>query len=100
MPLGPQLSFILALVFLDQEESPVVDSLLATGLHGVQTGITHANQAARDIVSATTEEHPATTVNLTDAIVELKVSEHQVKASAAVIKTADEVLGTLIDIKA
>lgn len=83
----------------------MIESALAAGLQGVQTGIANANQAARDIANAATArpgEQQGKDVNatITQAAVELKVSENQVKASAAVVRTADEVLGTLIDIKA
>lgn len=86
----------------------MIESALAAGLQGVQTGIANANQAARDIATATTtrpseqQSSSGEDVNatITQAAVELKVSENQVKASAAVIRTADEILGTLIDIKA
>lgn len=86
----------------------MVDSVLSTGLQGVLTGVEGAQQAAQDIVTATTiggstvdgTENPAAIVELTEAIVDLKVSEQQVQASAAVIKSADEMLGTLVDIKA
>ena len=43
---------------------------------------------------------PAATVDLTQAIVDLKTSEQQVMASATVVKSADEIIGTMLDIKA
>lgn len=93
----------------------MVDSVLSTGLQGVQSGIDNARRAAEDITRATTQ--PTTTnesdqaeggqpvvqddtVSLAESIVDLKVSENQVQASAAVVRTADEVLGTIVDIKA
>ena len=85
----------------------MVDSVLSVGLQGVQNGLATTYQAAQDIASATTTEKSKdapngrdVTADITTAVVELKVGEHQVKASAAVIKTADEMMGTLIDIKA
>lgn len=104
----------------------MADSVLSIGLQGVQNGLANANQAAKDILAATTTNSTAadsTATNsatagstvasgnsnrssgdgltdITTAAVELKMSEHQVKASTAVIKTADEMMGTLIDIKA
>ena len=39
-------------------------------------------------------------IDLASAIVDLKTSELQVKASAKVIQVADETIGTLIDTKA
>ena len=72
-------------------------SLLATGVQGVQKGMARANEAAGVIARNGTTEQDG---DLATPIVELKRSELQVKASAAVIKTADEMVGTLIDIKA
>ena len=71
--------------------------LLNTGVKGVQTGLASANDAAGRIARFGTTEQDG---DLATPIVDLKRSELQVKASAAVIKTADEVVGTLIDIKA
>lgn len=74
-----------------------ISSVLSTGVQGLQSGLNRANQAAGQIArSGTTTENG----DLATPIVELKNSELQAKASAAVIKTADELLGTLIDTKA
>lgn len=85
----------------------MVDSILSTGLQGVQNGLTTTRNAAQDIATATTvdftqeaETGTDVTSDITTAAVELKIGEQQVKASAAVIRTADEILGTVIDLKA
>ena len=88
----------------------MVDSVLSIGLKGVLSGVEAAHQAAQDIVAATTvqassegeavESSPAATVDLTQAALDLQASEQQVMASATVVKSADEMLGTLLDIKA
>lgn len=72
-------------------------SVLATGVQGVQAGQARANEAAGKIARFGTTEQDG---DLATPLVDLKRSELQVKASAAVIKTADEIVGTLIDIKA
>ncbi len=72
-------------------------SVLATGVQGVQTGLASANDAAGKIARFGTTQQDG---DLATPLVQLKSSELQVKASAAVIKTADEMVGTLIDIKA
>lgn len=72
-------------------------SLFAAGVQGVQSGVARANDAAGQIARFGTAEQDGDVVT---PMVELKSSELQVKASAAVIKTADEMVGTLIDIKA
>lgn len=69
-------------------------SVLSTGVQGLQAGIGRANQAAGQIARAGTSQEGG---DLATSLVDLKASEQQVKASAAVIKTADDMLGTLID---
>lgn len=94
----------------------MVESILATGLEGIKSGIGSAQQAAQDIANfATTAEvsdpassngastaqgGPASVVNLTESVLQLQSSETQVQASAKVVETADKVLGALLDIKA
>ena len=96
----------------------MVDSVLATGVAGIQRGISNAQDAAQRITNATTTdpldnesvagEVPSTNPgsaadaagglnDLTEGAVQLIQSEQQVQASAAVVRTADETLGTLID---
>lgn len=72
-------------------------NVLATGLQGLQGGVARANDAAGKIARAGTTDPDG---DLTTPLVQLKSSELQVKASAAVVKSADDMIGTLIDIKA
>lgn len=75
------------------------NSALQTGLQGVQQGIEGAERSAREIVRAGTVDGPAgsNSNDVTESVVDLKLYERSVEASAQVVKTADEVLGTLID---
>jgi len=95
-----------------------IQSAFNTGVQGFQQAQEDANQAAINIVETTTHnaesfsaesadvnvEAPASesksTPNLNQEIVNLKVAEFQAKASANVIQTADETLGTLLDVTA
>lgn len=74
-----------------------INSILSVGLQGVQAGMDRANQAAGQIarVGANFESG-----DLASPIVDLKISELLVKASATIIKTGDQMLGTIIDINA
>ena len=92
-----------------------IQSAFNSGVQGFNKATETANQAAVDIVEATTfnaEDDSQVsssstqtslsaeqTPNLNQSIVELKVAEHQAKASAEVIKSADENLGTLLDVR-
>ncbi|MCP9337235.1 hypothetical protein [Stutzerimonas xanthomarina] len=80
-------------------------SLLSAGLGAYQAGQQRVDQAGAAIVrgSAPVPENSqavAETVGLTEELVQLKVGEHQAKAGARILQTADEVLGTLINTKA
>lgn len=77
-------------------------SLLQIGLAGLQAGQTQATEAASRIASAGTDAPGAANslASISEAAVGLITGETQVKASAAVVKAADEALGTLIDVMA
>lgn len=88
----------------------MVDSVMASGLQGVQRGVNNAQQAAQNIAETTTQPREQSNnveragsderPSLEESIVELKTSERQVEASAQVVKTADDLLGTIVDISA
>ena len=86
-------------------------------MQGFQKATEDANQAAASIAESTAfsaedfglgqEANDGTVAqntksgdlsDLNQSIVDLKVAEYQAKASAEVIQTADETLGTLLDV--
>lgn len=68
-----------------------INSVVSTGVHGVQLGIERANQAGERIARSGAENAEA---------VELRLGELQVKASAKVVEVGDSMLGSVIDIQA
>ncbi len=89
-----------------------IQSAFNSGVQGVQRATQAADEAAADIVAETTAAQEADAVSqepvrneqkipdLNQSLVDLKVAEHQAKASTEVIKTADDSLGTLLDVTA
>lgn len=103
-----------------------IQSAFNSGLQGLQNARATADKAAADIASNTTfqaeesaEQANADSTNtevsteissqasnknevpsLNQSIVNLKVAEYQAKASTEVIKSADDSLGTLLDVTA
>jgi hypothetical protein len=94
-----------------------IQSALNSGIQGFQKATDEASQAAANIVAQTTASRDESIINqtvtsqtatnneqkipdLNQSIVELKVAEFQAKSSAQVIKTADDILGTLVDVTA
>tara|TARA_B110000879_G_scaffold98535_1_gene133984 strand:+ start:164 stop:388 length:225 start_codon:yes stop_codon:yes gene_type:complete len=70
------------------------NSLLQVGATAMQAGIQQAGQAAAKIADVTNNND----TSLSQSVVDLLQAEHQVKASAQVIKTADQMMGAMIDI--
>lgn len=88
-----------------------VQSAFSAGVQGLQNAQQQASEAASNIATATSPRNDVEgvealasnsndVINVNQEIVELKVAEHQASASAQVIKSADETLGTLIDVTA
>lgn len=81
-------------------------SAFSSGLAGMQAGHQRVEQAAVNVAAGGRAAEPAApgeTVSLSDMasnLVELTVGRHEVEASARVVETADEILGTLINIRA
>ena len=79
-----------------------VDNALNIGLQGFQDAQSRLTEAAQDIASQSVTDSTTDSVNtqdLTKSLVDLKVAELDAKANANVIKTASDVLGTILDIE-
>ena len=68
------------------------------GLTGVQKGLDGIQKTASEIASKDLMEG-TDTKNMAEDIIDLKVSERQVEASAQVVKAVDDAIGALLDIK-
>lgn len=101
-----------------------IQSAFNSGVQGFQKASEDATKAASDIVvstvlapqaaadaninqasasqntQATTQLNNQTQPELTQSLINLTVAEYQAKGSAEVIKTADEALGLLLDVRA
>ncbi|HAB55950.1 MAG TPA: flagellar biosynthesis protein FlgE [Cellvibrionales bacterium] len=70
------------------------NTLLQVGTAAMQAGMQQAGQAAAEI-AAVAKNNDA---SLNHSVVDLLQAEHQVKASAQLVKTADQMMGAMIDI--
>ncbi len=77
----------------------MIDSLNNIALSGINNGLNNLQKNAGQIASATAMEGAATQSLLT-AVVDLKANVTQVKASVDVLNVSDELIGTILDIKA
>jgi len=74
-------------------------SAFSSGLNTVQSGQRRIDQAASDIASAPVNRN-SDAADTAESLVQLSVGKTEAQAGAKVIETSDEVLGTLIDIRA
>ncbi len=72
-----------------------ISTTLSTGLQGIQAGMQRVNLAGGRIAMPTSDPDVLAT-----SAVEQMSGRHQVDISAQVVKTADQMLGTLIDLTA
>lgn len=81
----------------------MISNTLSIGIQGIQDGMVGMDNAARRIARAGVDGPQGSAEgagNLIEPIVDLKIYERSVEASAQVVKTADETLGTLLDVMA
>lgn len=94
-----------------------IGSALNSGIQGLQDANQGVAEVSANIARARTEREgveqeqveqqslespppiPANQVNLTDEVVNLRVEQFNAQANTQTIQTADEVLGTLIDVR-
>lgn len=67
---------------------------------GIQQNSEQVKQAAQQVVEATTTRPTQGAVEATEALVKLKEGEQGVALNAKVLESADQQLGTLLDVKA
>ena len=68
-----------------------VGSAIANGLAGIQKGVERMNDAAQEIAEGNVDAEP---------VVETLIARTEVEANAKVVKTADEMSKSLLDILA
>lgn len=78
-----------------------IGSVVNQGLIGMQKSQSSMLQSAQQIAQVgTTQRDTASANDLVEPLVNLKVQAQVFDSSAKVVKTADETIGTLLDIKA
>ncbi|MDX1756764.1 MAG: flagellar biosynthesis protein FlgE [Marinobacter sp.] len=81
----------------------MINNTLAIGIQGMQDGMLGMENAARKIARGGVDGPQGAATGrapLVEPIIDLKLYQRSVEASAQVVKTADETLGTLLDLMA
>lgn len=69
---------------------------IQSAMTGIQSGISKINRNAADIASQSVAGDAA---DLTRSLIDMRQNQLQVEASIKVVKTSNEVLGSLLDVK-
>ncbi len=89
-----------------------VNPMLSAGANAISNGVRSMDSVAQEIAQQRLGEQPSESAGdgeprsgtaideISAAVVDLKLYERQVQAATQVVKTADEVLGFLIDVHA
>lgn len=81
----------------------MISNTLGIGIQGVQEGLQGMEMSARKIARGGSDGPQGSAAGgggLIEPMLDLQLYERSVQASAQVVKTADETLGTLLDINA
>ncbi|HKK55236.1 flagellar biosynthesis protein FlgE [Marinobacter sp.] len=82
----------------------MISNTLGIGIQGVQEGLQGMEASARKIARGGADGPQGTAADgaggLIEPVIDLKLYERSVQASAQIVRTADETLGTLLDINA
>ena len=75
-----------------------ISSVMQTGLQGMQNSQAEILKSADQIVRAgTIDKDSNAVIDFAEPIVNMKIEQRVFDASAKIVKTADEMLGTLMD---
>ncbi len=78
-----------------------INSVMQTGLNGMQKSHAGIQRSGEQIVRAGTIDQNSSTINdFAEPIVNMKIEQQVFDASAKIVKTADEMLGTVLNLKA
>jgi len=70
----------------------------SAGLSGIQKGQEQVTQAAQEVVSSNTQRPVQPNQDVAKSLTDEKQGQRQVEASAKVVDTANQTLGSLVDI--
>lgn len=78
----------------------ITTNSLQAGLSGIQAGLQMGQRSATQIAALGIQPKESDLGELTEALVGSIQAELQVAASAEVVKTSDDIMGTLLDVRA
>jgi hypothetical protein len=78
----------------------IINSVTSSALQGIQRGYQGIRRSAAEIASADQMQNTSASKDLTRSLVEMKQHSLHTQASAKVLQTSADLLGTLLDVKA
>ncbi len=75
----------------------MIESILQSGIQGIQGGLDQFGRASHSIATANSNSNGINAKDLTTDLVNVKQAQLSIQSSVAVIKIADENIGTVLD---
>ncbi|GAA4504148.1 flagellar biosynthesis protein FlgE [Pseudaeromonas paramecii] len=76
-----------------------IDSAMSYGLQGLSRAQQQVEQGSREIASLPVQAESPQSKDLTQSVMTLQQGQNEAQAAAKVVKSADDMMGTLIDIR-
>lgn len=76
-----------------------INDSMSHAFHGLQQGLNQAAQAADEVVKSTVDNRGGVQ-DTVEPLMKLNAAQRQVEANTAVVRTHDDMLGTMIDVRA
>jgi flagellar hook-associated protein FlgK len=77
----------------------MINSAMLIGFSGMRNAYAGMVQSSQQIASAGTQEYGASMPDILENMVSLKENQQLFDASAKVVETSDQMLGTLLDVR-
>jgi flagellar hook-associated protein FlgK len=77
----------------------MINSAIQIGFSGMRNAYAGMVQSSQQIASAGTQEYGASMPDILENMVSLKENQQLFDASAKVVETSDQMLGTLLDVR-
>lgn len=78
--------------------SSITPAAISSGLTGIQRGLERIDQASANIARVAVSKNNQDTQDIARSLVDIKVAEHQIEASAKTLKANHQTLGYLLDV--
>ncbi len=76
----------------------MIESILQAGIQGIQGGLDQFGRASHNIATSNNNSNGLNNTDIVSDLIDIKKAQLTIQSSSAVIKVADESIGTVLDV--